>query len=795
MSGFTDIKIKTFLLIFLVLNLPTISEVRAETEWVKVPGFSSDYINVLESTPAGLLAGEYYGSSTTNPPPYNGVLFSKDFGENWNEIGLNKRGILDLKYFDGKIYATTYYTVDGTRGLFLSENFGESWDNIGPSVSPTKIDRDKETIYLGTRHYGVYTSHDEGETWEKIWEGSGTALRIQEIQSSEDITFVSTLAYTYKTLDNGITWEKVEDFDLLTIGTICINGNTIFAGSTGKSGLYVSRDKGITWERVLSFGNYSVDKIVYLEGIYYAGRYNPETCKYSIFKSLDDGESWSDIGPNISSIDKVNSLATLYAKPPYLLATVSTKGAYKSQTEMFAPRKIPFLEIPWNYQNESELTDNITSYFDHSYPLLGYSYFYEPHEYGNTTLNFLGYEDTQPNLYYSSHSGTDFGLKYGTEILAPASGYASYYYCEDCGNSIKIDHGNGYQTTYMHLQDEDLITKTDPIWVNNNDIIGKVGLTGRTTGPHLHFEVLKDLNMDRTFSNDFPMGRTDPFGWQTSITDPWEEFVWSDILGSHSGTDSSYIWNALPRELSETISAGTEPGDASSITLDNKYLEFLDTKNFFTAKITSYINPLLNQATDILSYIKNTSFIFDAIDQTKNKIGYMDNFINISIEINPKSLQNIDLDTIGVYQWDKLQNLWEKIPSTFDEQLSKIQATTNHPSWFAVFGEKIDSVPPETHVAVSGSQDDNWYTEYPLITLVSDEDDLDFTVYSIDNGNLWHNYNQPFYIEKDGIVNLIYKSQDNNENMERENNYTININTEGIKTDRIKVKDAKFTLQ
>ena len=786
MSGSTDIKIKIFLSVFLASSLLAVSKVRAETDWVKIAGFGSDYINVLEPTPLGLLAGEHYGTSVLDPPPYNGVLFSKDFGESWSEIGLNGRRIIDLKYFDGKIYATTYYTIDGTRGLFVSENFGESWENIGPSVSTTKIDRDKETIYLGTRHYGVYTSHDEGETWEKIWEGSGTALLVYEIQSSEDITFVTTLSQTYKTLDNGLTWERIEDFDRLTVGSICINGDTIFAGITGTGGLYVSRDKGVTWKRVLSFGSYSVDKIIYFEGAYYAGRYNPETEAYSVFKSSDDGESWSNIGPDISHINKVNSLAILYSKTPYLLASISTKGVYRSQTESFVPIRTPFLGIPWGYQNDVELTDNITSYFDHSYPLLGYSYFYEPEEDRNSTLNFLGYEDVQPNIYYSSHSGIDFGLKYGTEILAPAPGYASYYYCKDCGNSIKIDHGNGYQTTYMHLQDEGLITKSNSIWANNNDIIGKVGLTGRTTGPHLHFEVLKDLSMDRTFSNDFPMGRTDPFGWQTSSPDPWEEFVWSDILGSHSGTDSSYLWNTLPKEQSETISAGTEPEGKSSITLDNKHLEFLDPKNFFTAKITSYINPRLNQATNILSYIKNTSFVFDAIDQTKNKISYLDKSTNVSIEINPEFLQNINLDTIGIYQWDKLQKLWEKVPSTLNEQLSKIQATTNRPSWFAVFGEKIDYTPPETEITVLGDKIDNWYTTYPLVTLATNNENPD--------GDFWHTYSQPFYIEENGIVDLIFKSQDDNENMERENNYTININTEGVKTNKIRIKEANFSV-
>ena len=75
-------------------------------------------------------------------------------------------------------------------------------------------------------------------------------------------------------------------------------------------------------------------------------------------------------------------------------------------------------------------------------------------------------------MYYSSHDGYDYSLKYGTNILAPADGFAEYHYCNPCGNSIKINHLNGYQTTYMHLQKEGLITGAgDTVWVNKIYII------------------------------------------------------------------------------------------------------------------------------------------------------------------------------------------------------------------------------------------------------------------------------------------------------------------------------------
>lgn len=61
------------------------------------------------------------------------------------------------------------------------------------------------------------------------------------------------------------------------------------------------------------------------------------------------------------------------------------------------------------------------------------------------------------------------------------SGFESLY-----GNLVVIDHGNGYRTVYAHLA-EKAVAEGDT--VQKGDVIGKVGETGRTTGPHLHYEV------------------------------------------------------------------------------------------------------------------------------------------------------------------------------------------------------------------------------------------------------------------------------------------------------------------
>jgi murein DD-endopeptidase MepM/ murein hydrolase activator NlpD len=88
------------------------------------------------------------------------------------------------------------------------------------------------------------------------------------------------------------------------------------------------------------------------------------------------------------------------------------------------------------------------------------------------------------------HSGADVRAKPGTPVVAAGDGvvvFTGYY--GGYGNMIAVDHGGGVTTRYAHLRRID--TKKDAV-VTGGEPIGQVGLTGRTTGPHLHFEVLLD---------------------------------------------------------------------------------------------------------------------------------------------------------------------------------------------------------------------------------------------------------------------------------------------------------------
>jgi murein DD-endopeptidase MepM/ murein hydrolase activator NlpD len=88
------------------------------------------------------------------------------------------------------------------------------------------------------------------------------------------------------------------------------------------------------------------------------------------------------------------------------------------------------------------------------------------------------------------HEGIDLGAAYGTPIAAAAAGTVIYAgWMEGYGNLTVIDHGGGLSTAYGHQSN---IAVAVGQQVAQGQIIGNVGSTGHSTGPHLHFEVRVD---------------------------------------------------------------------------------------------------------------------------------------------------------------------------------------------------------------------------------------------------------------------------------------------------------------
>lgn len=85
------------------------------------------------------------------------------------------------------------------------------------------------------------------------------------------------------------------------------------------------------------------------------------------------------------------------------------------------------------------------------------------------------------------HSGLDFSAAHGEEIMATGAGIVTMVAKEkNYGNVLKIKHGDGLETKYAHCS-KILVKKGDI--VERNQVIALVGNTGRSTGPHLHYEI------------------------------------------------------------------------------------------------------------------------------------------------------------------------------------------------------------------------------------------------------------------------------------------------------------------
>lgn len=86
------------------------------------------------------------------------------------------------------------------------------------------------------------------------------------------------------------------------------------------------------------------------------------------------------------------------------------------------------------------------------------------------------------------HKGVDFAGRTGNKIRVMAKGKVTKSeYSTSYGNLVVVDHGNGFVTKYAHMN-KAYVQKGQ--YVENGDAIGEVGSTGRSTGPHLHYEIL-----------------------------------------------------------------------------------------------------------------------------------------------------------------------------------------------------------------------------------------------------------------------------------------------------------------
>jgi len=121
------------------------------------------------------------------------------------------------------------------------------------------------------------------------------------------------------------------------------------------------------------------------------------------------------------------------------------------------------------------------------------------------------------------HAGVDLRAAYGTEVPAAAQGIVERAGEESgYGLTIVLQHADGLETRYAHLSSLDVRVGEE---VRTGQVIGRVGSTGRATGPHLHFEVTRDGE------------RVDPARVATRLP----VAAPPELKAGHSGVDSSHV--------------------------------------------------------------------------------------------------------------------------------------------------------------------------------------------------------------------------------------------------------------
>ena len=119
--------------------------------------------------------------------------------------------------------------------------------------------------------------------------------------------------------------------------------------------------------------------------------------------------------------------------------------------------------------------------------------------FGNRKHPILGYNKL--------HTGTDFAAPAGTPIMASGTGVIlKAGWCGGGGNCVKIRHNSTYSTVYAHMSKFARGIKKG-LRVNQGQIVGYVGSTGMSTGPHLHYEVIKNGKKINSQKLKLPSGK------------------------------------------------------------------------------------------------------------------------------------------------------------------------------------------------------------------------------------------------------------------------------------------------
>jgi len=182
----------------------------------------------------------------------------------------------------------------------------------------------------------------------------------------------------------------------------------------------------------------------------------------------------------------------------------------------FEHKSEPF--YAFNFEVDS--TKNISDYFDENTKSLRRTFLKAPVQFSrissrynlNRRIKYYGYK-------LRPHKGTDFAAPIGTEILATANGTVTESTRRGGnGKYVKIKHNGTYSTQYLHMKAQN-VKKGD--FVKQGDVIGWVGMTGNTGGPHVCYRFWKNGKQVDPFKEKLPAAESIP----DSLKVDYKEFI------------------------------------------------------------------------------------------------------------------------------------------------------------------------------------------------------------------------------------------------------------------------------
>ncbi len=479
---------------------------------------------------------------------------------------------------------------------------------------------------------------------------------------------------------------------------------------------------------------------------------------------------------------------------PWLSRTCSESDLYfrlessppsPTPTPSVSPTPAPFLDLPYDYKSKGKSFEQVAldpeSWFDHAYPLADLSC---------CTQSIVRYDSfgTRVTDAYMDHNGYDYseyrnGAAKNTSVLAAASGSATLILKNDSGgygNLVKIDHPNGYQTWYGHLSNTGLLQldQDGKKQVEKGEKIGEVGTTGNSTGYHIHFTVIKDVNADNNFEDDKKYGVVDPLGWKEKDDngikhqDPWEEW-----LANNNKTLVSSYNLFINREMPSEQQIKNDVGGK----IDTDKVKITIPQNALPVNADIKIEKTAFDSSDTEGNIL-TSIVPSLILTAKSITGDLIKFFSLPLQItydySEADLTNILIDSIQLYFYNEESNKWEPLPTIIHDKMNKIlTAQTSHFSRFALMGKAKDTIAPVTKITLNDiPESKKWYNNPVTIKLLPEDnhensigiaDTFYSTNYTEDNNN-WNDYISPIEFNNEGNYSLRYFSIDNGDNKEEQ---------------------------